>query len=112
ATQDFSISQDYWKRLLAGFSSATPLPCEHSSQAESEEGDCHRTLELWLTEELTASLRNLADTCQVTLNTLLQGAWALLLGFYAGTEDVVFGATRACRGSSVEGTESMVGLLI
>ena len=36
----------------------------------------------------------------------------MLLGLYAGTDDVVFGATRACRHSSVKGAESMVGLFI
>ncbi len=48
----------------------------------------------------------------MTFNTLVQGAWSLLLSLYSGRDDVVFGATRACRRSSVDGAESMVGLLI
>src|SRR5262249_33717516 len=40
------------------------------------------------------------------------GAWAVLLGRYSGEEDVVFGATRACRRSGLEGADTMVGVLI
>src|SRR3979490_792016 len=43
---------------------------------------------------------------------LLQGAWALLLHRYCGESDIVFGITRACRGSSLEGAADMVGLFI
>ncbi|MEO5959599.1 MAG: amino acid adenylation domain-containing protein, partial [Opitutaceae bacterium] len=48
----------------------------------------------------------------VTINTLVQGAWAVLLSRYSGGEDVVFGAVRACRHIPVAGAEAMVGLLI
>ena len=57
-------------------------------------------------------LEGFADECRVTLNTVLQGAWALLLSLYSGTDDVIFGATRACRRTSISGAESMVGLFI
>ena len=57
----------------------------------------------------TLELRKLAEEHQVTLNTLLQGVWALLLSRYSGKEEVVFGVTRACRKSALEGAESMVG---
>ena len=36
----------------------------------------------------------------------------MLLSRYTGQDDVLFGATRACRHSSVEGSESIVGPLI
>ena len=39
----------------------------------------------------------------MTLNTLLQTAWAILLQRYSGETDVVFGATRACRRSAFSG---------
>ena len=112
AARTGGAAEGYWKRLLGGFSVATPLPLARSTSAELDEEDCHHTLELWLSEDLTATLQGLAEASQLTFNTLLQGAWALLLGLYAGTEDVVFGATRACRRSSVPGAASTIGLLI
>ncbi len=48
----------------------------------------------------------------MTLNTLVQGAWALLLSRYAQTSDVVFGAVVSGRPAELAGVESMVGLFI
>ena len=68
--------------------------------------------QIGLSEAVTAALKRIARENKLTLNTMLQGAWALLLSRYSGEEDVVFGAVRACRRSTVEGAESMVGLFI
>jgi len=48
----------------------------------------------------------------LTLSTLVQGAWALLLGRYSGQTDVVFGVTVAGRPPGIEGVETMVGMFI
>jgi hypothetical protein len=48
----------------------------------------------------------------VTANTVVQGAWAVLLAGLTGREDVVFGATVAGRPAALVGVESMVGLFI
>ena len=61
--------------------------------AESAQADC----DIHLSPTTTAALRGLATAHDLTLNTLVQGAWALLLSRYSGESDVVFGATRACR---------------
>ena len=74
--------------------------------------DHHRTVDIQLTERLTQDLASLADACQITLNIVLQGAWGLLLSVFSGTNDVVFGATRACRRTAATGMESTVGLFI
>jgi amino acid adenylation domain-containing protein len=109
--RDFAFSQGYWKEYLRGFQLATPLP-EQMERTIPDDEDGHRTLEVRLTKELTLALCQVAHEFDITLNTILQGAWGLLLFLYSGTDDVVFGATRACRQSSVEGAESMVGLFI
>ena len=46
------------------------------------------------------------------MNTLVEGAWALLLSQYNNEEDIVYGTTRSCRQASIEGAESMIGLLM
>ena len=58
------------------------------------------------------ALRAWARSCQLTPNTLVQAAWALLLGRYSGEEDVVFGITVSGRPPSLPGVEAMVGLFI
>src|SRR5207249_3242312 len=53
-----------------------------------------------------------AGSLEVTLNTLLQGAWALLLSRYSGAREVVYGVTVAGRPAEVAGSQELVGLLI
>jgi amino acid adenylation domain-containing protein len=109
--QDFSSAENYWRSRLSGFSAPTSLTVERDRQLKSDELR-YSGQEIRLSETLTSKLQFLASQHQLTFNTLVQGAWALLLSRYSGEDDVVFGATRACRRSSVEGAESMVGLLI
>ncbi len=61
---------------------------------------------------LTAGLNRLAQQKQVTVNTVLQAIWSVLLQRYSGTPDVVFGAVVSGRPSEVEGIERMIGLFI
>ncbi|MBD0341281.1 MAG: AMP-binding protein, partial [Microcoleus sp. Co-bin12] len=60
----------------------------------------------------TAALRSLARQQQLTLNTLVQGAWGLLLSRYSGEEDVIFGTVVSGRPPDLAGVESMVGLFV
>ena len=65
-----------------------------------------------LTEALTEALSNQARTLGLTLNSVLQGAWAILLWKLTGRQDVVFGVTVAGRPAEIPGIETMVGLFI
>jgi len=68
--------------------------------------------DILLSAQITSALRMLAQDHQITLNTIVQGAWALLLSRFSGEDDVVFGVVRANRRSIVEGAESMIGLFV
>jgi len=65
-----------------------------------------------LAMELTARLRGLARERGLTLNTIVQGLWAVLLGHLTGRDDVVFGVTVSGRPAELAGVEQMVGLFI
>ncbi|MEK8146075.1 condensation domain-containing protein [Streptomyces sp. M10(2022)] len=62
--------------------------------------------------DLTAQLKELARGRGLTMNTLVQGAWALLLSSLTGRDDVVFGTTVSGRPGEIRGIETMVGLFI
>ncbi|MFE7465433.1 amino acid adenylation domain-containing protein [Streptomyces sp. NPDC057499] len=66
----------------------------------------------WLSAELTATLTRRAADTGVTLNTLVQVAWALVLARLTGSRDLVFGAVVSGRPHDLPGVESMVGLFI
>ena len=67
---------------------------------------------LLLDQALTAELRSFAACSHLTLNTLIQGAWALLLSRRSGSDDVVFGNTVSGRSADFPGAESTVGLFV
>ena len=110
-TQNFERASEFWKKYLSGVQGPTPLPFVNSSQGSQTEGEI-KVLEKVLPEELTEKLRALAGSSSVSLNNVLQGAWALLLYHYSGEKDIVFGTTRACRYSSLEEVKDMIGIFI
>jgi amino acid adenylation domain-containing protein/non-ribosomal peptide synthase protein (TIGR01720 family) len=109
--QDFTAAQGFWKEYLTGFNAPTPLVVDHKS---SKEEVAYQQGEAWeiLDSTTTARLRDVAQSEDLTMNSLVMGAWAILLHRYSGEADVVFGATRACRKSSVPGADETIGLFI
>ena len=65
-----------------------------------------------LSASTTAALQSKVRQHSLTLNSLVQGIWALLLSRYSTREDVLFGATVSGRSPDLSGVESMVGLFI
>ncbi len=65
-----------------------------------------------LSEDATRSLEGLARTLDITLNTVLQGAWSVVLGRICGRDDLVFGTTVSGRPAEITGVETMAGLFI
>jgi len=112
AQQDPGAAEELWRRTLAGFSAPTSLGVDRGASAQEPAAGAYGSCETVLSAAATEGLRALARRHQLTLNTLLQGAWALLLGRYSGDEDVLFGAVTAGRSAPVEGIEQMVGLFI
>ena len=112
--QNLEEAEAFWRRTLKGFREPTSLGIERSSTAalEAAQSQNFAHQHLNLSESITAGLQKVARTHQVTLNTMVQGAWALLLSRYSGSEDVVFGTTVSGRPASLPGVEEMVGLFI
>ncbi|HEV2705204.1 MAG TPA: amino acid adenylation domain-containing protein, partial [Pyrinomonadaceae bacterium] len=108
--QDLSKAETFWREKLRGFTTATPLPSGRNRAESSDEG--YDEMQVNLTPRLTAALQSLAREHQITFNTLLQGAWALLLSLHSGEGDVVFGTTVSGRPGELAGSETMVGLFI
>jgi amino acid adenylation domain-containing protein len=110
--QDAAGAEAFWRRSLHGFTAPTPLVVDGKpgSAPDAQGGNCEMVT--WLAAETTAALGAFARQHQLTLNTLVQGAWALLLSRYSGEEDVVFGATVSGRPADLVGSEAMIGLFI
>ncbi|MGH9968986.1 MAG: condensation domain-containing protein, partial [Pyrinomonadaceae bacterium] len=107
-------AEEYWREKLIGFTEPTPLGMG-SGSVSAEDSDAELGEQsLKLPADLTARLKLLARAHDLTLSTMLQGAWALLLSNYSGQADVVFGGVRGCRKSALDGkgAASIVGPFI
>jgi amino acid adenylation domain-containing protein len=105
--RDAAGSEAYWRETLQGFRQATPLVALDGAGEQAGHGEDEIRLPL----DTTNTLRQLAAREGFTLNTVVQGAWALILSRYSNTADVVLGVTRACR-SSFPDAASVVGVFI
>ncbi|MFC5151787.1 amino acid adenylation domain-containing protein [Streptomyces amakusaensis] len=106
--QDKDVAREAWRELLGDLAEPTlvgpadrggpPVMLRHVvSQAGAE---------------LAERLRLLARNRGVTLNTVVQSAWSVLVGMVSGRSDVVFGATVSGRPADLPGVEKMLGLFI
>lgn len=108
ARQDRATAVKAWKDELAGLNGPT-LIAPGSAEMEPV---IPQQVEVELSERLSGALGDCARVRGLTLNTIFQGAWGLILGRLTGRSDVVFGTTVAGRPAELPGIESMLGLFI
>ncbi|MFH8407404.1 amino acid adenylation domain-containing protein [Streptomyces sp. NPDC018019] len=106
--QDKDAAREAWRAELAGAGEPTLVVPADRTRATVVPEDVLMDIPEGPSRDLTA----LARRHGLTLNTLFQGAWALVLARLAGRTDVVFGATVAGRPHDLPHVESMVGLFI
>ncbi|GAB1543624.1 non-ribosomal peptide synthetase [Scytonema sp. NUACC21] len=110
--QDLSVCEAFWRNQLRGFTTPTPLIVSKSVSDRADQTQSYGEEDLHLSPSLTVALKTLAQKHHLTLNTIVLGAWALLLNCYTGESDVVFGTTVSGRPPELFGVESVVGLFI
>ncbi|MFE7430523.1 amino acid adenylation domain-containing protein, partial [Streptomyces sp. NPDC057545] len=106
--QDPRAAEEHWRRVLDGFRAPTPLPVDRTP-APGHRAHAAERVRAELAPADAAAVSRMAREHGLTLNTVVQGAWALLLARYAGETDVCFGATVSGRHADLPGIESTVG---
>ncbi|WP_409182808.1 amino acid adenylation domain-containing protein [Amycolatopsis sp. VS8301801F10] len=105
--QDQEAGRKAWQDLLEGLPGPTrvapDLPAAETLPA---------TVELALSESDTAHLYAWAGEHELTVSTIVQACWAILVGRLAGQQDVVFGAVASGRPAELPGVETMVGMFV
>ncbi|WP_240196875.1 condensation domain-containing protein, partial [Nonomuraea lactucae] len=91
--QESSEAEAFWREYLAGFETPTALPVDRQVAEHWAQG----RLRVELSDEVTDALVALARRARVTLGTVVQAGWALLLSRYSGENDVMFGLTVSGR---------------
>lgn len=107
--RDMAASAAAWRRALAGVSTPTLVAdTDRVRESTSATAEYHWTLAADTTDALGVTASELG----VTVNTVLQVSWGILLGRTLGRRDVVFGATVSGRPAALPDVESIVGLCI
>lgn len=111
ATRDTALAVDHWRAALAGLATPTALPYDRrpAQDATARSGT-------WLSQRLgeaeTTRLQDFARRHRLTLNSLVQGAWALLLSRWSGEPQVCFGTTVSGKPTDLVSADTIVGLFI
>ncbi|WP_267879613.1 condensation domain-containing protein, partial [Streptomyces pristinaespiralis] len=108
AGRDREQARTAWREAMAGLDAPALLPVRAGDTAPGGAGSITVELSSQDTAALTARARQLG----LTLGSVVQGGFALVLGDVVGTHDLVVGTTVSGRQAPVEGIESLVGLLI
>jgi len=110
--QNLSQAEAFWRQTLKGFTTPTIVDFGRDHDSSFGMAEAYAEQQMRLSATATAALQALAQQHHLSMNTLVQGAWAVLLSRYSGQEDVVFGTTVAGRPTDLPGIESMIGLFI
>lgn len=111
--QDLDRAETFWRQALQGFTPPTLLPGNQKPDVQKGQEDTrYAEQEICCSPDTTAALQSVARRHHLTLNTLIQGAWALLLSRYSGEADVVFGSVVSGRPVGLAGSDAMVGMFI
>ncbi|MBD2767187.1 amino acid adenylation domain-containing protein [Hymenobacter sp. BT664] len=99
----------HWQAYLAGYEHPAGLPKKTGTGRPGYQLVKHTR---WLSKPVTDALRALARTHQVTLSTVFEALWALVLRRYSGQDDVVFGRISAGRPADLAAVDQIVGLFV
>jgi len=102
-------SERFWTDELAGITAPTPLNLAAPPTGSQAWVAGLAEESALIDQATTCALQTLARTQHVTLSTIVQGAWSLLLSHYSGSPDVVFGAAFSGRPPELSAIPSLIG---
>ncbi|MFD6189253.1 MULTISPECIES: non-ribosomal peptide synthetase [unclassified Streptomyces] len=107
-SRDVGVDEEFWRGVLGGVSLPTPLVLGQRGSGVGGSGVVRGVVGAGVVERLEGVVRGL----RVTMSSVVQAAWGLVLHRYCGLSDVVFGSVSLGRFADVPGVERMVGLLM
>ncbi|MEO5564442.1 MAG: amino acid adenylation domain-containing protein, partial [Chitinophagaceae bacterium] len=109
--KDKEESMKFWKNYLVSYDNLASLP-QRKLNVSEKVNDSRVSSSIALNNARVQLLHGISVKFGVTINTILQVVWGILLSKYNNLNDVVFGAVVSGRSSEVAGIESMIGLFI
>jgi amino acid adenylation domain-containing protein len=110
--RDVVADEAYWRSAMAGLAGPTRLPFDSGADAGPASVRDVQVVTLALSPAEHLGLQGFARSQRLTLNTVLHGVWALVLGRCAGERDLAFGTVVSGRPTDLAGAEGIVGLFV
>lgn len=110
--QSEADAEVHWRKTLAGFTRPTPLNFDRTPLPGVPERPNFKEKIVYLDERNSENLRAFSTQHRLTLNTIIQGAWALFLGRRSGTTDVLFASVVSGRSAVIPRIDSAVGVFV
>ncbi|NNE99541.1 MAG: alpha/beta fold hydrolase [Pyrinomonadaceae bacterium] len=107
-TQDDSLAKSYWMNALAGFTAPTFVGSGSDKNQENE----FAVERFEFSKNESDQLREYAKKNQITLNTLIQGVWSMVLSRFVGKNDIAFGTVVSGRSIDLPNAEKMAGMFM
>ena len=102
-------TRDFWQEYTQGFNTVTTLPTTGNTKDHASGSIAHT---IKLDQDQSEKLKNISKAYEVTPFALIQCAWAILLGKYNCTNDVLFGTVVSGRPVEIPEVENMIGLFV
>ncbi|MGE5458693.1 MAG: condensation domain-containing protein, partial [Methanococcaceae archaeon] len=109
--QDYNKTKEFWSVYLKGLTETTHLVNIKKTNSSNDE-EKYGEVEVSIPENETNKLKNFIRQNEFTMNTMMLGAWSLLLSSYSNSNDVLFGLTVSGRPVDLTDSERMIGLFI
>jgi len=110
--RDKGREESWWRQYLKGVEGGTLLPFVKWDADRNKGIGIYRKIGLRLNEEITGRVLSYAQRHRLTVNTVMQGVWAMLLHRYTGRRDILYGVTVSGRPEGLPGVEKRVGTYI
>jgi len=112
-SKDIHAQQRFWEDYLADVEEGTLLPFVDDSQVERNVGSFNtKSIKLSFSNQLKQCIQSYATDHHLTVNTIMQAAWAILLSYYTGKREVVYGVTVSGRPTDLPNAAERIGLYI
>ncbi|EOI00749.1 amino acid adenylation domain-containing protein [Enterococcus moraviensis ATCC BAA-383] len=108
--EDSEAGLMYWQDLISDYDSTAEISADHTENQQNE--PMILTEEKYVSKELSQKVKVAAQTLGVTINTMIETAWGILLQKYNYTNDVIFGKVVSGRNADIDGIENSLGLYI
>jgi hypothetical protein len=110
--QDISQTEVFWQEALQGVTTPTPLTYLEKSDRSFTQEQRYDEEKIKLSLADTKAIESFAIQNRLTLATIFNGIWSILLSRYSGRNDVLYGCTANGRPVDLKGAESIAGLFL